>query len=99
MRPRGRGLAVAACLTVGVAGTAWAGAWEEPNFLHGMGQVLDGVLFELPKTVLDATLTEPPVIGTIVGLLAGTVRALQKTFGGVQEMAIAFNPWGGRIKR
>ena len=68
----------------------------EPNFGHGVGQVIDGVLFELPKTVLGATLEGPPVVGTMVGLLAGTARALQKTVGGVVEMATAFDPWGAK---
>ncbi|MBI3458364.1 MAG: hypothetical protein HY002_21545 [Candidatus Rokubacteria bacterium] len=62
--------------------------------MHGAGQVVAGLLFELPKTVLDATLTSPPVVGTVVGVLAGTARALQKTVGGLAEMAAGFNPWG-----
>ena len=66
----------------------------EPSVLHGLGQVVWGVTMELPKTVLDATLSEPPVVGTVVGLLAGVSRALQKTVGGVVEMAVAFDPWG-----
>lgn len=79
------------------ASPAAADAKSDPNFLHGVGQVIGGVLFELPKTVLDATLTGPPVVGTAVGLLAGTARALQTTAAGLVEMAAGFNPWG--IKR
>ncbi len=71
-----------------------AEAKPDPSFLHGVGQVVAGVVFELPKTVLDATLTEPPVIGTAVGLLAGTARALQVTTAGLVEMAAGFDPWG-----
>ena len=67
---------------------------SDPSFLHGVGQVIAGVLFELPKTVLSATLDGPPVVGTAVGLLAGTARALQMTVGGVAEMAAGFDPWG-----
>ena len=79
------------------ASPAAAETQSDPSFLHGVGQVIAGVLFELPKTVLDATLTGPPVAGTLVGVLAGTARALQTTAAGVVEMAAGFNPWG--IKR
>jgi hypothetical protein len=44
--------------------------------------------------VLHATLTEPVVLGTLVGLFAGTVSALRVTAGGFAEMAEAFSPWG-----
>ena len=71
----------------------------EPSVMHGFGQVVGGVILELPKTVVEATLTGPPVAGTIVGLLAGTARALQKTVGGVVEMATAFDPWGAKRTR
>ena len=66
----------------------------EPNFMHGVGQVVGGVLIELPKTVIDATMTGPPIVGTIVGLFAGTARALQVTAAGVVEVSQGFNPWG-----
>ena len=74
--------------------SVFATTQAEPSVLHGVGQVIAGLVFELPKTVLDATLTGPPIAGTVVGLLAGTVRALQTTVGGVMEMAAGFDPWG-----
>lgn len=67
---------------------------HEPSFRHGLGRAIWGLIFELPKTTLDATLTEPPVLGTLVGLLAGTMNALRITGEGLQEMAVGFNPWG-----
>jgi len=82
-------------LVMAAAGSVHAAeAKPDPSFLHGAGQVVAGALFELPKTVLDATLTEPPVIGTMVGLLAGAARALQVTTAGLVEMAASFDPWG-----
>ena len=89
-----RRLTVVLGLILAVHSPASAAQQDEPSFMHGVGQVVAGILFELPKTVLDATLTSPPVIGTAVGLLAGTARALQKTTAGVVEMAAGFNPWG-----
>ena len=67
---------------------------SEPSVTRGAGKVLGGLLLELPKTVLDATLSGPPVVGTAVGLLAGTAKALQMTVSGVVEMAAGFDPWG-----
>ena len=91
-----RAAALIGVLTAVAAATSAraAEAKPDPSFLHGVGQVVAGVIFELPKTVLDATLTEPPVIGTAVGLLAGTARALQVTMAGLVEMAAGFDPWG-----
>ena len=68
----------------------------DPSFLHGLGQVVGGVLFELPKTVLDATLTGPPIAGTIVGLFAGTARAMQVTVAGLVEVSQGFDPLGAK---
>lgn len=82
--------------TMAAGSVCAAEAKPDPSFLHGVGQVIAGVVFELPKTVLDATLTEPPVIGTVVGLLAGTARALQVTTAGLVEMAAGFDPWGAK---
>ena len=79
-----------------LAPEAFAEQKSEPNFLHGVGQVVGGVLFELPKTVIDATMTSPPIIGTVVGLFAGTARALQTTAAGLVEMSQGFNPWGAK---
>ena len=72
---------------------------SEPSFMHGLGQVVGGVLLELPKTVVQATLDGPPVVGTAVGLLAGASRALQTTVGGLVEIVSGFDPWGTKRKR
>ena len=95
MRHGGRLVLVGALFCAALlAPEALAEQKSEPNFLHGVGQVVGGVLFELPKTVIDATMTSPPVIGTIVGLFAGTARALQTTVAGLVEISQGFDPWG-----
>ena len=79
---------------------AWAATVKpEPSFMHGVGKLVDGVVFELPKTVIDATLTNPPVLGTLVGVFAGTALALQTTFAGLVEMSAAFKPFTSEPKR
>jgi hypothetical protein len=69
---------------------------SDPSFLHGVGKVLDGLILELPKTALEATLEGPPVVGTAIGILAGAARAGQKIVGGVVEMSAGFDPWGAK---
>ena len=72
-------------------------AWSEdtkpqPSFLEGAGKLVGGLLFDLPKTVIETTSVAPPFI--IVGVVAGTVRAAQVTWHGLKEMSDAFDPWG-----
>lgn len=71
---------------------------ESPSFLHGVGQMIDGLVLELPKNILDGTLTGPPVAGTLIGALGGCARAFQKTAAGFFEAAAGFDPWGTKKK-
>lgn len=80
-------------------GVSAAQQQSEPSFLHGVGQMVAGLLFELPKTALEATLAGPPVVGTAIGLLAGAAQAARKTVGGFVEMSAGFDPWGTKRKR
>ena len=66
---------------------------QAPSMRSGLAKIIWGMTMELPTTVVDATLTNPPVIGTAVGLLAGVARAVQKTFEGMAEFSEAFTPW------
>lgn len=70
----------------------------DPSFMRGLGKTLDGVVLELPKTILEGTLAGPPVVGTVMGALGGAARALQKTFSGLAEMSAGFDPWGTKRK-
>jgi hypothetical protein len=78
------------------ANVAYAEERREPTVTHGAGQVMKGVVVELPKTVIEATMEGPVVVGTMVGLLAGTARALQVTTAGLVEMAAGFHPFEER---
>ena len=101
MALRRLGIGLAAFVLIGWLGlVSSAGASEaDPSILHGAGQVMGGLLFELPKTVITETLDGPPVVGTAVGLLAGIARALQVTAAGFVEMASGFDPWGSKRRR
>ncbi len=78
---------------------AAAEAPRDPSFLHGVGAVVHGLLFEFPLTVIDGTLTGPPIAGTVVGAIAGVPKALQKVAAGIAEMAQGFDPWGTKSSR
>ena len=69
---------------------------QRPSFRHGVAQVIGGVFLEFPKTVAEATITGPPVAGTMVGLLAGVSKASQMIVRGVREMSLGFDPWGAK---
>ena len=68
----------------------------DPSFLHGLGKMIDGVVLEFPKNVLEGTLDGPPVVGTVFGALGGIIRASQKTVAGFVEMGAGFDPWGAK---
>ena len=67
---------------------------RDPSFVHGVGEVVMGLVVEFPETVIDATLTGPPVAGTLIGILAGVSQALQRVTAGAIEMGQGFDPWG-----
>ena len=69
-------------------------AEDQPTMRGGFGKIIYGLVLELPMTVVEATMTNPPVVGTAVGLLAGATRAVQTTVKGMVEMSQAFDPWG-----
>ena len=45
--------------------------------MHGAAKIIGGLIFEWPKTIVDATVEGPPIAGTMVGVLAGAARAVQ----------------------
>ena len=69
---------------------------REPSVVRGAGEVVKGLVVELPKGVLEGTVDGPVVVGTIVGLFGGAVRALQVTAAGLVEMAQGFHPFEER---
>jgi hypothetical protein len=75
---------------------AYAALSREPTVSHGAGQVVRGVVVEMPKGVIEGTLGGPPVVGTAMGLLGGTMRALQVTVAGFVEMAQGVHPFEDR---
>lgn len=91
-------MAAAAAAVVLAAGPI-AASEQDPSFGHGLGKMVGGVIFEWPKTIVDATLTGPPVAGTVVGIIAGAARAAQTVVAGAVEMGAGFDPWGSKRRR
>jgi hypothetical protein len=60
-------------------------AKAKPTVRHGIGQIITGIVWELPRTVVEATMQGPPVVGTAVGLLAGASRGVKKVIEGSVE--------------
>lgn len=71
---------------------------SDPSFMHGLGKMIDGLVLEWPKTVLEGTLAGPPVVGTLMAALGGLASASQKTVSGLMEMSAGFDPWGTKRK-
>ena len=90
----GKRMRALACLSGFLMCAPAAMAADEPTMRGGFGKMIYGLTLELPMTVAEATMTNPPVVGTAVGLLAGVTRAVQTTFAGMVEVSHAFDPWG-----
>jgi hypothetical protein len=53
--------------------------------LQGLGDMVGGLL-TIPVQTLQGTFTGPPIIGTVGGLLSGTVTGLGRTIGGTFQL-------------
>jgi hypothetical protein len=82
MRPM-RGAAALA-----VVGVVWL-AWPAPahaDIFRGLAYLVGGVL-EIPRSVLVGTMSGPPLVGTVAGLLTGTFNSALYLSKGVLEVA------------
>ena len=91
-----RAAVVCALLLIAMPALASTEPPREPSFLHGAGEVALGIVTTFPETVIYETVNGPPVAGTLVGIIAGIPKALQRTVAGVVEMAQGFDPWGAK---
>ena len=92
---------VAVCCIVAwlIHSPVWADDHQRtPSMMHGAAKIIGGLIFEWPKTIVDATVEGPPIAGTMVGVLAGAARAVQTVVAGAVEMAAAFDPFGAKSR-
>ena len=68
----------------------------EADILRGLLRIVGGVL-EVPRATLAGTFSGPPILGTAVGLLAGTLNGLGMVPGGAIETVISAIPFTGKL--
>ena len=56
------------------------------DLMRGIGSVIAGV-FEIPRATLAGTMNGPPLIGTLVGALGGTLNAISLLTSGLFDLA------------
>jgi hypothetical protein len=83
--------AAALALSVLAAASLWPAPAAHANVFGALADLFQGVI-ALPMNVLAGTFSGPPVIGTINGVLAGTVNTLSYTTRGLLGLAGAAIP-------
>ena len=58
----------------------------EANVVSGLSKIVAGV-FQLPVSILVGTFPGPPVVGTLMGVVNGTIRTVTLVGGGALELA------------
>ena len=58
----------------------------EANLISGLTKIVSGA-FQLPLSILVGTFTGPPVVGTLMGAVNGTIRTVALVAGGTLEVA------------
>ena len=61
------------------------------DLLRGVGKIVSGV-FAVPLSTLAGTVSGPPIIGTLLGAISGTVNGVGLVVGGAFEVAASAIP-------
>ena len=67
-------------------------AQDSGRFSYGAMRIVRGA-FQLPVSVLGGTLSGPPIVGTIGGVVQGTFRTVADVTGGIFHMGVAAAPY------
>ena len=81
-----KGLGRLGFLSTLLASTLLFASPAQANPIHGIGNILLGVL-QVPFSVLAGTVGGPPLIGTVSGVINGAVRGLGLAANGALELA------------
>ena len=68
----------------------------DADILRGLLRIIGGVL-EVPRATLAGTFSGPPILGTAVGLLSGTLNGLGMVAGGALETVISAIPFAAKL--
>ena len=75
------------CLVLIMPATTDAAEEAPPSAKRGFIRVVNGLVLEWPKTIVESTKQGPPIVGTMVGAVAGFSRAVVEVVEGTVEMA------------
>ena len=64
---------------------AWSAPPAEANILHGIGSLIGGIL-QIPIQTLMGTFSGPPILGTLMGAVNGTIQGTGMVLGGALEL-------------
>ena len=78
-------VAVALFVSLVVSGPARAHAGAGNDLIGGVGDIVAGAV-SLPLNILTGTVSGPPIIGTLNGVLAGTFQTLGLTARGLMRI-------------
>jgi len=59
---------------------------------RGVYSILTGVV-ELPYQIVQQTVSQPPIIGTVSGVVIGSIRTVSKVVGGAFDIVTAAAPY------
>jgi hypothetical protein len=63
----------------------------EADIVRGLGKIISGVLI-VPVAVLQGTVQGPPLFGTAIGAISGTIKGAGMLIGGVLDIASSALP-------
>lgn len=73
-------------LSIVIAGVLCGAEPAEANIVSGLSKIVAGA-FQLPLSVLVGTFSGPPIVGTLMGAVNGTIRTVSLVAGGTLELA------------
>ena len=79
-----------AFLCISVAVLWFCGVAADPaeaNVVSGLAKIVGGVL-NIPLSILVGTVSGPPLVGTLMGAVSGTINGLGMIAGGALELAV-----------
>ena len=88
---RGRCVLIGVLFSLIAAGGLATAPQAEADIVRGIQKIIGGVL-SIPMSTLAGTFNGPPIIGTLVGALGGTVNGVGMLLSGVMDLAASAVP-------
>lgn len=80
-------------MVIGVVAMQWCLGTPsaDANIVRGLAEVVAGV-FALPMGIIQGTFSGPPVLGTVVGAVSGTINTVTLVAGGAMDIVSGVIP-------